>query len=258
MNSRNNFALLFAVLSWFLIYTNAQYRIWNGKDRNIEKSPYLASIHDSGIYICTGALISLQMVLTAAHCVAYSRGNLIVVEAGITDLDDTTEDGQMRGVESIHHPCDYSPETGHMDIAVIKLHTPFRRGSRVEIIELCDTTLNLGTKMRVSGWGATSGDNERYSCTLQTTNVNIVLTQECAPMAAILGNMITESMICATRDGTSPCQGDSGAPGVVKGKLCAVVSYGICCANPSYPTVYTDVNNAKVRNFLRDAMAWLS
>ncbi|XP_067628172.1 trypsin-like [Eurosta solidaginis] len=255
MNSRYYFALLFAVLSCVLKYTNAHYRIWNGKYRNIEKSPYLVSIHDSGMYICTGALISLQMVLTAAHCVAYSRGNLIVVEAGITDLYDTNEDGQMRGVESIHHPCDYNPKTGHMDIGVIKLHSPFKRGSRVEIIELCDTILNLGIKMRVSGWGATSGDSERHSCTLQTTHVNIVPTQECAPMAATSGKMITESMICAKRDGTSPCQGDSGAPAVANGKLCAVVSYGKGCENPDYPTVYTDVNNANVRNFLSDAMS---
>ena len=55
-------------------------------------------------------------------------------------------------------------------------------------------------------------------------------------------------MVCAARDGIDSCQGDSGGPLIIKGAIASadvqvgIVSWGIGCADPSYPGVYARVS----------------
>jgi trypsin len=41
--------------------------------------------------------------------------------------------------------------------------------------------------------------------------------------------------------GIDACDGDSGGPLVCYGKLTGITSYGVYCAEPLYPGVYTDI-----------------
>lgn len=55
--------------------------------------------------------------------------------------------------------------------------------------------------------------------------------------------MITTFMMCAgTFAGdVDSCNGDSGGPFVIDNTLYGIVSWGIECAHPDYPGVYTNV-----------------
>jgi len=73
-------------------------------------------------------------------------------------------------------------------------------------------------------------------------NVPIVSREECNEDYKTYGG-ITENMICAAAPdgGRDACQGDSGGPLVVDGKLAGVVSWGIGCARPLFPGVYSNI-----------------
>ena len=67
--------------------------------------------------------------------------------------------------------------------------------------------------------------------------------------------LITQVMFCAgyTTGYYDACLGDSGGPFVVDGKLTGIVSWGVGCAQPNYPGVYTNI--AVVRNWILVQMA---
>ena len=54
-------------------------------------------------------------------------------------------------------------------------------------------------------------------------------------------------MICAgvPEGGKDACQGDSGGPLTVGGQLVGIVSWGLSCALPDYPGVYSNVATLK-------------
>lgn len=75
---------------------------------------------------------------------------------------------------------------------------------------------------------------------------------QCNAAYAIYGG-VTDRMICAgyPEGGKDSCQGDSGGPLVANGKLVGVISWGVDCAKPEMPGVYSRV--AAVRDWIRSS-----
>ncbi|XP_067618663.1 trypsin delta-like [Eurosta solidaginis] len=255
MNLRNYFALLFVLLSWILTYTNAQFRIINGQDINVEESPHSVAIFHKGGYRCVGSLVSTKFVVTAAHCVINRDSRNLVVLAGVTDIRAiNTGRGQQRDVENTYHDPDYDPQTRFMDVAMVKVYIPFQRCDTVQTILLCNDPLVPGLRMQISGWGSLELNSRTTSPLLKTKSVQITNTQRCRNSYANLRHpvFLAETIMCAGCSGADMCLGDSGAAGVLNGRLCAVAQ-GIC-GYDNLPGLYTNVTNPRVQHFIKTTM----
>ncbi|XP_072280855.1 uncharacterized protein [Pyxicephalus adspersus] len=212
-------------------------KIVGGYTCPINSVPYQVSLN-SGYHFCGGSLINEDWVVSAAHCYK-SRIEVRLGEHNIEVLEGTEQ--FISSAKIIRHPK-YNSYYLDNDIMLIKLSQPAAISSRIQSILLPSQCDVAGTQCLISGWGNTLSSGSNYPDLLQCLEAPILSDEDCRNSYP---GQITGNMICLgyLEGGKDSCQGDSGGPVVCNGVLQGVVSWGIGCALPGYPGVYTKVCN---------------
>ncbi|MDR7324329.1 MULTISPECIES: S1 family peptidase [Catenuloplanes] len=206
---------------------------------------------------CAGTLVAARVVLTAAHCAAGLPVDGIAVTADTVDLDDRRS-REARVVRMIV-AAGYRQVTEGDDWALLQLD----RRLPLPTIPVNDASGYDTGRFTVIGWGAT-GEDQAQQRKLRYAEVPLVADHTCVSAYREAGYTYRpDEMLCAgyVADGRrDACYGDSGGPLVRRDaygtwRQVGVVSWGIGCARPGLPGVYTQLS-AHARE-LRAALARL-
>lgn len=211
-------------------------KIIGGEDLSIEKAPWQVSIQEWSGHICGGSILSPYIVLTAAHCVIEYYPEHLVVRVGSSYAD---FEGFVLDVSLIVCHGDYDSTSFDNDVAVVVLSEPLDLESydSIRSIELAKDMPTPGSQASVTGWGYTEYGSPEV---LQYLESEIVDPGTCGEMYSRY-NTVSERMICASAHDRGSCRGDSGGALVLDNRQVGIVSWGVGCADPVFPTVYTSV-----------------
>ncbi|MFT4938104.1 MAG: secreted trypsin-like serine protease [Paraglaciecola sp.] len=230
-----------------------------GSIANLSVSTLAALAQDAS---CGATFLGDKWVLTAAHCVDSDTAGLFKMNVGEYDLSDGAENAIA--IANIYiHPL-YDEDLINNDLAIVELvssvNTPAVQIADPEVTDQLAIENSLAT---VAGWGGRlgyapgQGPTGDFPDILHKVDLFLSTNQECRDaLGATLGRPadtvgISDAMICAAipEGGKGSCQGDSGGPLIVlvnnEPQQVGIVSWGIGCAEPGYPGVFTRVSEFK-------------
>ncbi|XP_021203301.1 serine protease snake isoform X4 [Bombyx mori] len=224
------------------------------------------------VFKCGSSLISPFFLLTAAHCseaplkdnpdisdpipkiVRLSYKNLYAKKPR-----DNYQDSKIKAIYV--HP-DYKSPTKYNDVALLELEWGINYSYFVQPACLWtkEDITELESFATVTGWGVLQEGSRNISAELQAAVVDFIDSDECEtllqPWCSRNWCGLEETQLCAgvLAGGVDACQGDSGGPLQVKISLnfrstynlyyiVGVTSFGIGCAQPNIPGVYTRVSS---------------
>merc|ERR1712212_299836 len=198
-------------------------------------------------HFCGGSIVNENWVVTAGHCCSGSTTFMHVVAGGIK-LNANEGEEERRDVQKIIVHPDYSSSDLSNDICLLQLATPLEMTEFIQPVVMPEPKQETpaDTEIIVTGWGSLSEGGLSLPNVLHKVTIPVIADEKCNEAYSSSGYSIIDSMLCAglPEGGKDSCQGDSGGPLIeAQSKtLLGVVSWGIGCARPGLPGVYTQVS----------------
>lgn len=244
------FLALFFALVCTLAQVQAGEKVVGGTPTDPGRYPWMVGLLNSpnSSPYCGGILVKPNVVLSAAHCPSPRVVQIGCHQVGASDCEYINTAGSSIPSNYQSRPVPIN------DFRIINLAGSSRYSVIPNVADSSWGSLAVGTDITTIGFGTTSAGGSVSRRLLEAT-VSYVSNDECASAYRGTGTTVDNSMICGRSPGKDACQGDSGGPLVVKcsnGRdiLIGVVSWGIGCADPSFPGVYGRVSFADQVGFL--------
>jgi len=211
--------------------------------------PWTAAYMEDDYQFCGASIIAPRWAVTAAHCIGVFNPNSEYISVGSLRFDDNDPSQplpvKVKVERAFRNPA-YVPGTFDTDVGLLYLAEALEYNEYIQPIKLAPSSSGdfTGDISVILGWGTTT-EGGIPSLVLREVDVPIISNEECNQYYST----ITDTMLCAYVDGggKDSCQGDSGGPTVVREGdewvLVGLVSWGLGCARPFYPGVYTRVSS---------------
>ncbi|XP_034485808.1 trypsin-4 [Drosophila innubila] len=227
-------------------------RIVNGREAREGEFPYQLSLRRLTVHICGASVLDGSWAITAAHCVdGHERQpHEFTLRLGSVKR---SSGGSIMTVRTIYKHPSYDTTDMNFDVALLRTQAgALTLDPNVAPIKLPEAgeAIQENISAIVSGWGHMSSTEPMLSSVLKYTTVMTVNQQKCQNDLSFHGG-VSEAMFCAAARNTDACQGDSGGPLTVQGRLIGIVSWGVGCADPYYPGVYTRLSHPSIRRWVR-------
>jgi secreted trypsin-like serine protease len=259
MTSLRRSLTLLAVIAAILAFTAApSSAVVGGTNAGPNEFPAVAEI-TFGAFLCTGTLISPNVVLSAGHCGSVTGAAVASPASWPPQLIDVRigsnkpGQGERRPVQSVTLNPNYLLTSGY-DISLLRLSSNSTKAP-AKVAGTAEGSLwTPGTLETIVGWGATEEGGDLPD-TLQKGQVPITTDAVCN---GAYSDFDPNTMVCAgfPQGGVDTCQGDSGGPmfgktstGVLR--VVGATSFGEGCARPNKPGVYARVGDTVLREWIR-------
>lgn len=154
--------------------------------------------------LCTGTLISKNVVLTAAHCVGQEINKMYIFFGKNLQVDGVYVQVDKAEISPYWNP---STDRDMGDLALLHFQGPLPSSFEPSVLLPTNRAgvLENGAEVTVVGYGVTSGDSKEASAALRKTKVSISDTQ-----------FAESELLVDQSSGQGVCHGDSGGPAFIE------------------------------------------